>query len=92
MEKKIIEEVGHNYPFDPDQSPYSKFEEKIFPKLLFLVAIASIAIIFSLLLIWTNLEVALFLSFLFAAFWVFLLGPIIVILMYRRRERKLGYK
>jgi predicted MFS family arabinose efflux permease len=91
MDKKR-EEVGHNYPFDVDQSPYSRFEERVFPKLLVIVSVSSVIIVFLILRFIYGWQAAMFYSLFLIIFWVFLLGPILVKVMIKRREKKLGYK
>ncbi len=92
MKKKNINEIGHNYPFDPDKSPFSKFEEKVFPKILFIGVLTSVVVLFIILLIYYNFGTALIFTLVYSLLWIFLLGPVIVKLMIYRREKIIGYE
>ena len=91
MTRRTPEELAHNYPFDPDKSPYSRFEEIIFPKVLIFGLIVLIIIIFAYFLIKYDFERAIcYTSPLIGLFGV--ISIIIVKLMIRRREKKLGFE
>jgi len=89
--KNTLEEGGHNYPFDVSQSPFSRFEEKTFPKLLLFGSIIAVVILFALLAYMYNFETALLFTFIFILILGFI-DSLIVKLMIRRREKKRGFK
>ena len=90
--KHDVQEVVHNYPFNSRQSSFSSFEEKFFPKILIFCAIISIIILFSIFLNFHIIQQALFFTFIFILLWIIIIGPVIVKLMIRRREKRMGYK
>jgi len=79
-------EAGHNYPFDYTLSPYSKFEEKIFPKLIIGVAIMTFVIVLLSIIFFINPFLG-FISFLpLALLWSAIFGYI-VRYVWKRREK-----
>ena len=91
MKKRSIDELSHNFPFDPDKSPYSRFEEKIFPKILIIGMVIIFIIIYAFILMhfgWRMLSILIIPIFFFVLF----IGAIIVRFMIWRREKKLGFE
>ena len=58
MKKNIELDNGHNYPFDSTLSPFSHFEERILPKIVWILFIMTLIVTFGLFIMGINPLVA----------------------------------
>ena len=68
MKKNNENERSHNYPFDPERSPFTKFEERILPKIVWSSLIIALILAFVLAILGFNPLIAIIplgLSFIF---------------------------
>ncbi|MDI6917061.1 MAG: hypothetical protein QMC80_04620 [Thermoplasmatales archaeon] len=79
-------EAGHNYPFDSTLSPYSNFEEKIFPKLIIGVAIITFVIVLLSIIFFISQLLGLILFVPLALLWFAIFGSIVKY-VWKRREK-----